>query len=299
MSDSSANPPSSDVPRVCAVVLTSNRLEMLTTCLDRLDAQSRRPDHVLVIDNGSADGTAEHLAGRRGIEALRLEENIGGAGGYAYGLKQALDRGFDYMWMLDDDAFAEHDALEALLAGIERAPRRPDLVTSVVRWRDSRLHPMNQPWLRLNRRAEFAEAAGSGLALIRAATSVSTMVSSEALRRHGFPPAHFIVWIDDIEWTGRILREGTGYMVPESVTYHWTPNPHDSVIDARDRFYYKARNHLWVLRAGRSFGGRERIGYGIAYASAISRYLRQSSDRRAALRTVVRGMRAGLKKEPR
>ena len=284
---------------ICAVVLTCNRVHMLETCLDRLQAQTKPPDHILVIDNGSTDGTRELLASRSGIEVVSLPDNIGGAAGFAHGARGGLERGFDWVWLLDDDAFPEPDCLQALVDGMERALRSPDLLTSAVRWSDSSLHPMNRPWLRINRRAEFAEAAAAGLVLVRAATSVSTMVSREALIRHGFQPAHFIVWIDDIEWTGRILRDGIGYLVPESVTVHSTPEPRDSITDARGRFYFKARNQLWLLRAGRAFGGLERLTYATSYLRAVRRYISESGDRREALITVARGVRDGLRREPR
>lgn len=285
--------------RVCALVLTCNRAEMLAACLERLEAQTRRADHILVVDNGSTDETASVLAGHDDIEVLRLESNIGGPGGFAHGLRAGYERGFDWIWLLDDDAFPEPGSLEALVAGIDRAPRPPDLMTSVVRWKDGSIHPMNRPWLRINRRGDTAQAAGAGLLPVRAATSVSTMVSREALRRHGLPPTHYEIWIDDIEWTGRILREGTGYMVPESVTVHSTPTPHNSINDAGERFYFKARNQLWLLRAGRSFRGVERLLYGVRYVRSIYRYVHQSPSRREALATVARGVRDGLRPEPR
>ena len=280
-------------------MLTRNRVAMLKTCLERLADQTRPADHVLVVDNGSEDETPELLSGRTDVEVLRLPENVGGPGGFAHGLQGGVDRGFDWIWLLDDDAFPESGALAALVDGIARAPVPPDLMTSAVRWTDGRLHPMNRPWLRLNRRVEFVEAAAAGLAPVRAATSVSTMVSREAVLEHGFAPAHYTVWIDDIEWTGRILREGTGYLVPESVTVHATPEPRDTITDARGRFYFKARNQLWLLRAGRSFGGLERLGYAGAYVSAIGKYVRDSESRSEALRTVARGVRDGLRSEPK
>ncbi|MDX6675546.1 MAG: rhamnopyranosyl-N-acetylglucosaminyl-diphospho-decaprenol beta,3/1,4-galactofuranosyltransferase [Solirubrobacteraceae bacterium] len=281
----------------CAVVVTYNRRGLLAECLDRIERQSRPPDHVLVIDNASTDGTPAMLAERDGIETVRLHENLGSSGGFAEGLRRAHERGDDWIWLLDDDTFADDRCLETLLAGAARAPRAPSLVCSVVRWRDERLHPMNRPWFRLGRRAEFAEAAGAGLALVRTSTWVSTMVRREAVSRHGLPAAPFFVWLDDMEYTGRLLRDGTGYMVPESVAWHWTPHPYDTLTDARERFYYKARNHLWLLR-GSSFGGVERLGYALAYLRALWLYLRRSDDKSGALRTAGRGIRDGLRRQP-
>jgi GT2 family glycosyltransferase len=272
---------------------------MLEKCLEHLAEQTRAPDHVLVVDNGSTDATPDVLARHGQVEALRLEENVGGPGGYARGLKAALERGFEWVWMLDDDAFAEPGCLAALVEAVERAPRRPDLLTSVVRWRDGRIHPMNRPWLRVRREAEAAQAAAAGLAPVRAATSVSTMVSRETLERHGFPPEHYEIWIDDIEWTAKILREGAGYLVPDAITLHNTAEPRDTITDARGRFYYKVRNGLWLLRAGESFRGFERASYALSIVQAIQRYVAQSADRREAVATVARGLRDGLRREPR
>jgi GT2 family glycosyltransferase len=221
---------------------------------------------------------------------------VGGAGGFRHGLETAYEAGYDWMWLLDDDTFAEETCLEALLAGVQRAPNAPSVMSSVVRWRDSSLHPMNGPWLR-NRRGEFAEAAGVRLAPIRAATFVSTMVHKHAVRRHGFPPGHYFVWLDDIQYTARILRDGHGYVVPDSTAIHWTPRPYTTVTDTRERFYFKVRNQLWLLR-GPSFGGTERLGYAKSLVSAIVTYLRRSPSRAQALRTVLRGVRDGLRREP-
>jgi GT2 family glycosyltransferase len=284
-------------PTVCAVIVTYNRQDLLARCLDHVQGQSRTPDRILVIDNASTDGTAEMLARREGITVQRLEENLGGAGGFSRGLEIAYEAGYDWMWLLDDDTMLGETALAALLAGVERAPREPSVMTSVVRWRDSSLHPMNRPWLRMNRRGDFAEGAAFGLAPIRAATFVSTMVHRDAVARHGFPPGHFFVWLDDIQYTARVLRDGYGYMVPESEAVHWTPRPYDSVTDTRERFYLKVRNQLWVLR-GPSFRGIERAQYARSWLRGVATYLRRSPDRRRALATVLRGLRDGLRREP-
>ena len=281
---------------VCAVVVTHNRRDLLVECLDRLQAQSRPPEAILVVDNASTDGTAELLAGRDGIEVERLDENVGGAGGFRHGLESAFRAGYDWMWLLDDDTFAEETCLAELLAGASRAPHAPSVMSSVVRWRDSTLHPMNGPWLR-NRWGELAEAAGVRLAPIRAATFVSTMVHKDAVHRYGFPPGHYFVWLDDIQYTARILRREHGYVVPQSSVVHYTPQPYNTVTDTRERFYFKVRNHIWLLR-GPSFGGREWLGYARSLVRAIVTYVRRSPSRRAAVATVLRGVRDGLRREP-
>ena len=281
---------------VCAVVVTYNRRDLLGECLDRIARQSRAPNDVVVVDNASTDGTGERLAARDGVDVLTLPENRGSSGGFARGIERAFELGHDWIWLLDDDTFADGACLEALLAGVARAPQDPSLVCSVVRWRDESLHPMNRPWFRLGRRAELAEAAGAGLALIRTSTWVSTMIRRDAVAAHGLPPADFFVWLDDMEYTGRILRDEPGYMVPESLAWHWTPQAYDTLTDARERFYYKARNHLWLLR-GPSFGGVERLGYAASYVRALLSYLRGSPSKGAALRTAGRGIRDGLRRE--
>jgi rhamnopyranosyl-N-acetylglucosaminyl-diphospho-decaprenol beta-1,3/1,4-galactofuranosyltransferase len=283
---------------VCAVVVTYNRAELLSECLDALDAQSRPPDRILVVDNASTDDTPRLLADRGGFDVLTLDSNGGGAGGFARGLEVASRGPHEWFWLLDDDTMAERDCLRALLDGAARAPRPPSVLASVVRWTDGRLHPMNNPWLRLHHRAEFAEGAGAGLAAIRASTFVSALVHRRAVAAHGIPPAHFFVWLDDMDYTGRILRHDHGYIVPESVACHKTPQPYNTLTDARDRFYYKARNHLWLLR-GDAFGGFERLGYAVGYVKAVRTYLRDSPDRGAAVRTTWRGVRDGLRPIPR
>lgn len=282
---------------VCAVVVTHNRPALLERCLDHLGAQSRRPNAILVVDNASTDETPNLLAGRDGVRVLTLESNTGGSGGFRAGVERAYEEGFDWLWLLDDDTLVEPDCLAALLTGAARAPERPSVVSSVVHWRDGRLHPMNRPWLRLSRRGSFAVAAGAGLAEIRAATFVSAMVHREAIDQHGLPHGHYFIWLDDIEFTARVLRNGAGFLVPESVAVHWTPEPYNTITDTRDRFYYKARNHLWLLR-GDSFGGMERAVYASAYVRALAKYLRHSPDRRRAFTTAFRGVRDGLRPEP-
>ena len=99
---------------VVAVVVTYNRRELLEGCLTSLEAQTHRPDLVVVVDNASTDDTADHLARRQWTVAhqiLTMPRNYGGSMGFAVGLRAAATRGAESVWLMDDDAVAAPDAL--------------------------------------------------------------------------------------------------------------------------------------------------------------------------------------------
>jgi GT2 family glycosyltransferase len=102
--------------RVCAVVVTYNRKALLRRCLLSLESQTRRPDAILVVDNCSNDGTDAMLSQEFGhLSHLSLAVNSGGAGGFHEGMKWAHERGFQWIWVMDDDVEAVPDALTTLL----------------------------------------------------------------------------------------------------------------------------------------------------------------------------------------
>jgi GT2 family glycosyltransferase len=261
--------------RVCAIVVTRNRRELLRRCLAALVGQKRQLDGLLVVDNASEDGTARMVGDEfPAASLLRLTENRGGAGGFHDGMAWACAREYDWLWLLDDDTIPRDDALGALLEGAMRAPKpMPMVLTSQVRWKDERLHPMNAPVARLRWRRELAEGAAHRLLLIRYTTFVSALVRRDAVDRFGLPLEHFFIWSDDVEYTARVLRTTTGYLVPDSIVYHWTDRPHGAADPASDRFYFHARNALLILR-GTSFSAVERVDFGRFVARSFRVYVR-------------------------
>ena len=80
-----------DQPRMVAVVVTYNRRDLLLEALAAVSAQTRAPDAVIVVDNASSDGTAAAVRAKfPAVHLAELSRNSGGAGGFAYGMAQAL-----------------------------------------------------------------------------------------------------------------------------------------------------------------------------------------------------------------
>jgi rhamnopyranosyl-N-acetylglucosaminyl-diphospho-decaprenol beta-1,3/1,4-galactofuranosyltransferase len=98
--------------KVLAAVVTHNRCKLLQRCIDHINAQTRKPDSLLIVNNASTDGTLEMLQAN-GISFV-TQENVGSAGGWYSSIQAALDEGFDAVWLMDDDGFPDMHALQEL-----------------------------------------------------------------------------------------------------------------------------------------------------------------------------------------
>ena len=132
---------------IVAVVVTNNRISLLQECIMALQNQTLQC-HIFVVDNASTDGTGEWLYEKKKeglLDYVSLQENTGGAGGFSYGMKQAVANGYDYIWIMDDDTIPRPDALRQMLAGIGHIPEESfGFASSTVLWTDGTPCEMNQ-----------------------------------------------------------------------------------------------------------------------------------------------------------
>jgi rhamnopyranosyl-N-acetylglucosaminyl-diphospho-decaprenol beta-1,3/1,4-galactofuranosyltransferase len=107
---------------VVAVVVTRHRRELLADSLKLIAAQTRPPEHLVVIDNGP-DEPARDIVESCPIPSTYLasQRNLGGAGGFAFGMLYALSLGAEWVWCADDDGRpADETVLDTLLTQAER-----------------------------------------------------------------------------------------------------------------------------------------------------------------------------------
>lgn len=205
-------------------MVTRNRVDLLARAIAAVLAQTV-PCQLLVIDNQSSDGTAQYLQemAQKHPERLKfhtLAENIGGAGGFHHGLRQAYLEGFGLFWLLDDDAMAEPDALTRLLAArqtMNDAAKPAPFYCSKVLWRDGTLCQMNIP-----RTAPAASPLPTHLRPVRDATFVSLLLDRAVLQQYGLPFAQYFIWFDDTDFTRRLSRHAPGILCLDSIVVHET-----------------------------------------------------------------------------
>jgi GT2 family glycosyltransferase len=108
--------------KVAVVVPNWNGVDHLADCLDSLLDQSV-PLRVIVVDNGSADGSLKLLEKYDDIEIILHDVNKGFAGGVNAGFRRALDDNLQYVATLNNDAIADPDWLKTLVGELDKHPK--------------------------------------------------------------------------------------------------------------------------------------------------------------------------------
>ena len=232
---------------VVAVVVSWNGRE------DTLDAlESLRGIETVVVDNGSEDGSADAIAERfPEVELIRAGVNLGFAGGNNAGIRRALDRGADWVLLVNNDATVEPGLVEALAAAAASRPDAGVLACKVLYADSDRLWYAGagfNPYLGRSRHERFgkpdepgtlrdtARATGAGMAVSRAAIDAAGLLDEE-----------FFLYAEDLEWCLRIQAAGFAVVyVPEARVRHRVTAASGGA-GSPTASYYEARNVLAVV----------------------------------------------------
>ena len=209
--------------RVLAIVVAYNSPVALERCLRTLDAQTRRVDGVLVVDNSEpvpADVSGLEAGILARTKVLPAGSNMGPAGGFALGLATFMeDGGFTHAWLMDDDCYPEPTALGIVLDAAAAA--RPGSVVFPSAVYEATGVAMNYPgW--------------SGV-----------LIDRLAVRLAGLPRAEMFWWAEDTEYLQfRLPLKGVLVVrAPEArVLYDLIRR-----VGGRPawKYYYEVRNMIW------------------------------------------------------
>lgn len=245
--------------RVACIIVTYNRLSLLKETVDAVRNQSLPVENIIVVDNNSSDGTAEYLRSLEDsrLSVVHLDKNLGGAGGFYEGIKNAyLKSQASYFWLMDDDTIPEKDCLEELIKGGKRINGQFGFLASHPIWIDGSPNLMNIP----KPMPKWSIDVDKDLIRIRCATFVSVLINRESVEEVGLPYKQFFIWSDDIEYTMRISYTRPCYFVGTSRVVHKTKNNvgSDIVTDSADRigrYFFAYRNYYYTQKKFRGFVG--------------------------------------------
>ncbi len=195
--------------KIAAVVVTYNRLDLLKRTINAIRSQTRPLDEIVVVNNGSTDGTREYLSSLDDVTVINLEENIGGSGGFHEGIKYVLCRGdHDWIWLMDDDAVPERDSLRRLMEAYEGFPRKLKERIGVLQSQMVGDFDAVPPPDIKTRPVLFG-------------MFVGYLLRRSVVEEVGLPRRDFFIYYDDAEYSLRIRRRGYRiFKVLGSFIYH-------------------------------------------------------------------------------
>jgi GT2 family glycosyltransferase len=297
----------SDAPRVLVIVLDWNGAEDTLACLESLEGLDYAPFDVLVIDNGSRVSVVPEVRRRFPRHAcIELPTNLGYAGGNNVGLRRALDEGYAFAWVLNNDTIVGAAALRhAIVAAC--APRVAAVGGKVLAHADpSRL------WMTygsINYRQSLIGLAGWGerdrgqydeSREVEWVPGCALLLSCVALREVGLFDERFFAYHEDVDWCTSAREHGWRILYePRSVVLHRGNRTLGGPSYTSPRKYLSARSTVLFARKHATAAQRAKLCASILLTLPFVYLRRVSTGEAEGVRLKVRGWIDGLRdREP-
>ncbi|APK39654.1 glycosyltransferase [Escherichia coli] len=252
--------------KVIAVVVTFKRKSLLEDVIKGLAEQSYPLSEIIIIDNHSCDGTDILVDNLRKVYATSkisyydTGDNLGGAGGFAYGFEVAQKSDFEYLWLMDDDLLPESDCLENHLAtgcdGIiqpirfnkdgscaEISPIEYDLDSVFI------INPKKKTV------KDIIELKNVDIPVpIAGVPFEGPLISKSVVDKIGKPESKFFIFNDDLDYSIRARNAGFKILCqPKATAIRLLVNNQSNDLKSW-KGYFMLRNHFYILRThGKNF----------------------------------------------
>lgn len=255
--------------KIACIVVTYNRKKLLLNCLKSICLQSYKPTTVFIIDNASTDNTKDLLLQESFLNNelygiyfryIRLNENIGGAGGFYEGMKTAYEENcYDAYWVMDDDGIPDKDCLYNLQQYLDKYSYISPLVLDIE-------NPLNLSFPYKSEKTfmdvinKYGE---NGIIINRSNPFNGILYKNNLLKTIGFPKKDMFIWGDECEYDERAKFNG---FPPITVIKALHKHPKDRMkfhkdiigreiiifTDSKLRNYCKYRNTAYLLKKYKS-----------------------------------------------
>lgn len=243
-------------PLVHIIILNWNGWRDTLACVESCRKLSWPTFRIVIVDNGSTDGSVAILRKQlHDIQIIQSGGNLGFAGGNNIGIRQALNAGADFVWLLNNDTEVASDALTRLVEALEDGPRVGCVSSKIyLHYDPQRLDFAGGLWdkgrLRKSMwgagqldRGQFDEPLERG-----SVSGCSMLVSARAIRDVGLMDESYFLYWEDTEWCARLRKKGYSiYFVPTSHVWHKV-----SASAGKNSFsqhYYFIRNGFFFLKS--------------------------------------------------
>ena len=232
------------------------------SCLLSLSSCLNKDFQIIVVDNGSTDGSGQQLFAefQQSCTFLFSDSNLGFTGGNNHGIKWALERAFDYFLLLNNDTEVNPDFLDVMLKEFSLNPNVGAVQPMILFMDDpKRIWSAGGKWIpSLGRAITLGDRIVLSDYVIQKkkldwATGCCLMISREALEKTGKLNDHYFAYFEDVEWSLRCVEAGYEIALAEkAMIYHVAGGSSKKANDEGTLsprvFYYHVRNQLFLIR---------------------------------------------------
>jgi GT2 family glycosyltransferase len=244
------------LPQVTIIVLNWNGLNDTLDCLESLDQLDYENYEVVVVDNGSVDGSVPVIREQfPGVTIIETGENLGYAGGNNVGLRYAMVQGADYALLLNNDTVVDPTFLRILVDAAEVDPavgiagpticyqERPDIIWSAGGAIDWQRGSTRMVGLDERDEGQF----GAEPRPVDFVTGCAMLVRRAVMEQVGLLDERFFAYYEETEWCVRVTRAGYKILhVP--LAQMWHKISPSARADSPLVHYYMTRNRLLFLK---------------------------------------------------
>lgn len=236
------------------LIVTFNRLKFLQEEISSIRNQTYKDFQIIVVNNGSTDGTADWLAQQEDIVTI-TQDNLGGAGGFYTGLKYIAENKYGYCWLMDDDVECTPTSLQELISVAQKHPNIGFLCSRVFGTDGSLMNvPSIDDRMIENKYSCWLEKIDECLIKVKSATFVSVLIPINRVIEVGLPIKEFFIWGDDSEYTKRLSSIADCFLVYKSIVIHKRSSQQtlDFMTESNparlNNYFYLLRNMLYNVR---------------------------------------------------
>jgi GT2 family glycosyltransferase len=284
-----------------AVVLSWNGREDTLRCLESLTRVESSALEIVCVDNGSTDGSQQAVRERfPHVVLIEAEANLGYSGGNNLGIRHALERGAQWVMLVNNDATVAPDVIDGFERAARERPRAGILAGKVyLADRPQRIWFAGQRVSELlgysGRPRGYRRPDGPRYSRIRStgrAVGALMAVSRKAIEAVGLLDEDLFAYVEDVDWALRVRRAGMEVVfAPDARAWHRVSASSGGEAASTQTLYYGVRNTVTALERRRPLGNAGNALRRTAIVITFSAHALTRSNRREALEAVSAGFR--------
>ena len=235
--------------KIAVVIVTFNRCNELVKTISAIQNQGILVNDIIVINNNSTDNTKNILDSNfKNIQSIHLNENIASAGGFSKGMQTAFEKGYDWVWLFNDDSRPVEGSLKSILVHLNSDKIEIGLLK--IANKDENNKAVLLYWNGV--RKPVSVDVSNEIVQTDLITFDGCIISKKTIEKIGYCDPLYFMGTYEFDYCLKAKDAGIGvYTLPNGLI-------EDGKLGGKNgtppwRQYYNTRNHLWLALNRKSF----------------------------------------------